>query len=160
MGGATIVVKKKDRSNRVVIDYQKLNNITKKDSCPLPRIDDALDRLGSAKYFSVKDLILGYWQVELSPEDQEKCVIITTKGLFQPMGMPQGLCNAPATFQRLMDHVLDALKFLCVLVYLDDINVFSCTFTNHLSHLEEVFKRLITANLKLKPKKCTFLRNR
>ena len=104
------------------------------------------------------DLILGYWQVELSPEDQEKCAIITTQGLFQPTRMPQGLCNAPATFQRLVDHVLADLKFSCVLVYLDDINVFSQTFTDHLSHLEEVFKQLIAANLKLKPKKCTFFK--
>ena len=77
-----MVVKKKDRSNRFVIDNQKLNNITKKDSYPLPRIDDALDHLGGAQYFSAMDLILGYWQVELSPEDQEKCAIITTQGLF------------------------------------------------------------------------------
>ena len=102
MAAPLLVVKKKDGTNRVVIDYQKLNNITKKDSYPLPRIDDALYRLGGAKYFSAMDLILVYWQVELSPEDQEECAIITTQGLFQPMCMPQGLCNVPATFQRLI----------------------------------------------------------
>ena len=77
-----LVVKKKDGSNRVVIDYRKLNNITRKDAYPLPQIDDALDCLGSAQFFSAMDLISGYWQVEMSLEDQEKCAMITTKELF------------------------------------------------------------------------------
>ena len=155
-----LVVKKKDGSNRVVIDYRKLNNITRKNAYPLPQIDDALDCLGSAQFFSAMDLISGYWQVEMSPEDQEKCAIITTQGLFQPTRMPQGLCNAPATFQRLMDCVLSDLKFSCVLVYLDNINVFSHTFTDHIDHLEEVFKWLLAAGLKLKPKKCSFFKKK
>jgi hypothetical protein len=153
-----LIVKKKDGSNRVVIDYRKLNDISKKDSYPLPRIDNALDKLGGAKYFSAMDLISGYWQIDLPKKDQEKCAIITQQGLYQPTQMPQGLCNAPATFQRAMDIVLANLKVTCVLVYLDDINVFSRTFNEHLSHLEEVFKRLIKANLKLKPRKCHFFK--
>ena len=72
--------------------------------------------------------------------------------------MPQGLCNAPATFQRLMDCVLSDLKFSCVFVYLDNINIFLCTFTDHIDHLEEVFKWLLAAGLKLKPKKCSFFK--
>ena len=153
-----LIVKKKDGSNRVVIDYRRLNSITKKDSYPLPRIDDTLDRLGGAQYFSAMDLISGYWQIDLPPEDQEKCAIITEKGLFQPTCMPQGLTNAPATFQRAMDAVMGDLKLTSVLVYLDDINVFSRTFQDHLQHLEEVFKRLLKANLKLKPRKCSFFK--
>lgn len=133
-----LIVKKKDGTNRVVIDYHRLNNITKKDSYPLPRIDDALDKLGGAKFFSAMDLILGYWQIDLPVEEQEKCAIITSQGLFQPTQMPQGLCNAPATFQRAMDTILGDLKLSCVLVYLDNINVFSRTFTEHLEHLEMV----------------------
>lgn len=105
----------------------KLNNITKKDCYPLPCIDDALDCLGSAKFFLAMDLISGYWQVELPPEDQEKCAIICNQGLFQPTCMPQGLCNAPVTFQRAMDLILSDLKMSCVLVYLDDKIVYSCT---------------------------------
>ena len=98
--------------------------------------------------------------MELSPEDQEKCAIITTQGLFQPTRMPQGLCNALATFQRLMDHVLADLKFSCVLVYQDDINVFSQTFTDHLFHIEEVYKRLIEQTLNLSQRNARFSRNR
>ena len=154
-----LIVKKKDGSNRVVIDYRRLNNITKKDSYPLPRIDDALDRLGGAKYFSAMDLISGYWQIKLPKEEQEKCAIITSQGLFQPTRMPQGLCNAPATFQRAMDTILGDLKLSCVLVYLDDINVFSRTFSEHLEHLEQVFRRLAAANLKIKPRKCQFFKD-
>lgn len=154
-----LIVKKKDGSNRVVIDYRRLNKIMKKDSYPLPRIDDALDRLRGAKYFSAMDLISGYWQIDLPPEEQEKCAIISSEGLYQPTRMPQGLCNAPATFQRAMDNILSNLKLSCVLVYLDDINVFSCTFTEHLHHLEQVFIRLQNANLKIKPRKCHFFKD-
>ena len=154
-----LIVKKKDGSNRVVIDYHKLNTVTKKDSYPLPRIDDALDQLGGSKFFSAMDLVSGYWQIQMPPEEQEKCAIITTKGLFQPTRMPQGLCNAPATFQRAMDSILGDLKLSCVLVYLDDINVFFKTFTDHLQHLEEVFKRLLANNLKIKPSKCSFFKS-
>ena len=92
-----LVVKKKDGANCIVIDYCKLNSITKKENYPLPRIDDTLDRLGGAQFFSAMDLVLGYWQINLPEEDQEKCAIITSSGLYQPTRMPQGLCNAPAT---------------------------------------------------------------
>lgn len=105
------------------------------------------------------DLISGYWQIKLPPEEQEKCTIITSQGLYQPTRMPQGLCNAPATFQRAMDNMLSNLKLSCVLVYLNDINVFSKTFTEHLQHLEEVFKRLAANNLKVKPRKCEFFKD-
>ena len=104
------------------------------------------------------NLILGYWQIPLPEDDQEKCAVITQRGLFQPTRMPQGLCNAPATFQRAMDFILSNLKLSCVLVYLDDINVFSRTFNEHLQHLEKVFKRLKDANLKIKPSKCSFFK--
>ena len=119
---------------------------------------DALDRLGGAKYFSAMDLVSGYWQIDLPEEDQQKAAIITPQGLFQPTRMPQGLCNAPATFQRTMDNILSDLKMSCVLVYLDDINVFSKTFSEHLDHLREVFHRLSKNNLKLKAKKCHFFK--
>ena len=88
------------------------------------------------------DLALGYWQVDLSPEDREKAALITSEGLFEPTRMPQGLCNAPATFQRAMNSTLRDLKLSCVLVYLDDITVFSSTFTDHLEHLKAVFAKI------------------
>ena len=79
-----LIVKKKDGTNRVVIDYRRLNTITKKDSYPLPRIDNAIDKLGGAQFFSAMDLISGYWQINLTEEDQEKCAIIAQSGLYQP----------------------------------------------------------------------------
>ena len=84
-----LIVKKKDGSNRVVIDYRKLNMITKKDSYPLPHIDNTLDQLGNAKFFSAMDLISGYWQVKLPPSEQEKCAITTSNGLYQQTCLPQ-----------------------------------------------------------------------
>ena len=124
----------------------------------MPRIDATLDQLGGAQYFSAMDLNSGYWQLDLPPEDQEKCAIITEKGFLQPNQMLQGLTNAPATFQRAMHTVMGDLKLTSVLVYLDDINIFSRTFHEHLRHLEEVFQRLLKANLKLKPRKCNFFK--
>ena len=85
------------------------------------------------------DLVSGCWKIGLLPEDQEKCAIIISKELFQSTQMPQGLCNTPAMFQRAMDEILDDLELSCGLVYLDDINVFSWIFDDHLEHLEEVF---------------------
>jgi len=154
-----LLIRKKDGGHRIVMDYRKLNSLTKKDLYPIPCIDDTLKRLGGSQYFSAMDLASGYWQIELSKEDCEKCALITSEGLFEPTRMPQGLCNAPATFQRSMDNLLGDLKLSCVLVYLDDITVFSCTFNDHLAHLREVFTRLRTANLKLKKDKCSFLKN-
>lgn len=104
-----LLVKKKDGINRVVIDSCRPNSITKKDKYPLPRIDDTLDRLGGAKYFSAMDLLSGYWKIPMDEEDQQKFALITTSGLFQPLRMPQGLANAPATFQRFMDVVFAKL---------------------------------------------------
>ena len=102
---------------------------------------------------------LRIWQVELLPSEQEKCAIITSNGLYQPTRMPQGLCNAPATFQRIMDTILSDLKYSFVLIYLDNINVFSRTFKEHLEHLKQVFIRLAKNNLKLKHKKFNFFKD-
>ena len=93
-----LVVKKKDGTNCIVIDYCKLNSITKKDSYPLPLNDDTLDRLGGAQFYSAICLVLGYWQIDLPEEDQVKYAIFTSSGIYQPTRMPQGLCNAPTTF--------------------------------------------------------------
>ena len=140
------------------MDYCCLNSLTKKDSYPLPRIDNSMQCLGGSQYFSAMDLASGYWQIDLSPEDCEKSTLITSDRLFKPTRMPQGLCNAPATFQRAMDSVLRDLTLSCVLVYLDNITVFSVTFVNHLKHLHSVFQCLQEARLKLKPSKCSFFK--
>ena len=149
-----VLVKKKDSSYRFCIDYRKLNNITVKDSYPLPRIDDTLDSLAGARCFSTLDLASGYWQVGLTEEAKEKTAFITSQGLYQFKVLPFGLCNAPSTFERLMDRVLQGLRWQILLVYLDDVIIFSRTIQEHLDRLDVVFSTLAKSGLKLKPKKC------
>ena len=155
-----VLLKKKDGSTRFCIDLRKVNDLTRKDAQPLPRIDDTLDTMGEACYFSILDLARasGYWQVALDPNDKEKTAYATLFGLYQFRVMPFGLCNAPATFQRLMEQVLAGLHWTCCLVYLDDIIVFSRSVPDHLSKLREVFSQLKGAGLKVKPSKCDLLR--
>lgn len=137
-----VLAKKKDGSVRFCVDYRKLNEVTRKDAYPLPRIDDTLETLSESQLFSTLDLASGYWQVELEKEDREKTAFCTNEGLFEFNVMPFGLCNAPATFQRLMDVVLSGLQWTTCLVYLDDIIVMGRTFEDHLSNLEGVFARI------------------
>jgi transposase InsO family protein len=153
-----VLAKKKDGSLRFCIDYRKLNNQTRKDSYPLPRIDACLDALSGAGWFSTLDLRSGYHQVMMNPGDSDKTAFITRRGTFRWRVMPFGLCNAPATFQRLMDIVLSGLNFELCLVYLDDVIIFSSTADQHLDRLGQVFARLKDANLKLKPSKCHLFR--
>ena len=151
-----ILAKKKDGSLRFCVDYRKVNAITRKDAYPLPRVDDTLDMLGGSKFFSTLDLASGYWQVEVAPEDRAKTAFTTSEGLYQFKVMPFGLCNAPATFQRLMDRVLGGLKWSSCLVYFDDIIIVGSTFDDHLRNIGSVLMRLRGAGLKLKPAKCNF----
>ena len=148
-----VLVNKKDGSIRFCVDYRKFN-ITHKDSYPLPRIDDTIEALSGAKFFSTLDLKSGYWQVPLDDSAKEKTAFSTGSGLWQFNVMPFGLCNAPATFERLMEQVLFGLPMSVALVYLDDIIVPGQSFSQHIANLQQVFERLRKAKLKLSPKKC------
>ena len=113
-----VLVTKKDRRTRFCIDYRRLNDVTRKDTYPLPHINETLSGAG---WFSTLDLASGYWQVSVAPEDRPKTAFTTRKGLFQWRVMPFGLSNARATFSRLMELVLRGLHWEHCMVYLDDI---------------------------------------
>ena len=155
-----VIVRKKDGTIRFCIDYRKLNSRTVRDAYAIPRIDDTLHLLAGAKYFSKLDLKSGYWQVELNEDDKAKTAFQAGPlGFFECNRMPFGLCNAPATFQRLMERCMGDINLRDCLIYLDDIIIFSSSFEEHLSQLDSVFTRLQEHNLKLKPSKCEFFRN-
>ena len=153
-----VLVKKKDGTVRFCIDYRKVNEVTEKDAYPLPRIEDNLDSLKGAKWFSTLDLASGYWQVEMEEEDKAKTAFCTKYGLFQFNVMPFGLCNAPGTFERLMETVLRGMQWERAVLYLDDIIIFSETIEDHMQRVEEILIRLKQANLMLKPSKCHFFK--
>ena len=152
-----VLVRKKDGKVRFCVDYRRLNAVTQKDAYPIPRIDDTIDTLSGAKYFSTLDLASGYWQVPIEEEHKEKTAFATHCGLFQFEVMPFGLTNAPSTFERLMERVLRGLQWQVCLVYLDDVIVYSRTFDEHVERLQLVFDRIKEVGLKLQPKKCHLL---
>ncbi len=149
-----VLVRKKDGSTRFCVDYRKLNAITKKDSYPLPRVETGLHAFFGSSWFSTLDLKSGYWQVEMDESDKEKTAFSIGEGLWQFLVMSFGLCNAPATFERLIEQVLMGLPWNVCLVYLDDIIVHAKSFDEELSRLREVFNRMKGAKLKRNPKKC------
>ena len=140
------------------MDFRQLNEVTVKDAYPLPRIEDNLDILQGSCWFSTLDLASGYWQVAMAEEDREKTAFVTRYGLYEWNVMPFGLCNAPATFQRLMEKVLRGLQWKVLALYLDDVIVFAKTEREQIRRLELVLGRLRQAGLKLKPRKCQFMR--
>ena len=147
----------KSRRRGVCVDFRPLNKVTKKDSYPLPRIDGALDTVAGSAWYSSLDLRSGYWQVPLSPEARAKTAFITNGGLWQFKVLPFGLCNAPATFERLMDRVLAGIPRQECVVYLDDILVHGDSFQAALRALRRVLERVAEAGLKLHPQKCSFM---
>ena len=156
-----VLVRKKDGGLRFCIDFRKLNNRTVRDAYTLPRIDDTIDTLLGAKYFSKLDLRSGYWQVEIKEEDrQASAFTVGNMGFYECNRMTFGLTNAPAAFQRLMERCMGDLNLKECLIFLDDILIFSESFEEHLNRLEAVFSRLRQHGLKLKASKCEFFKDR
>ena len=151
-----VLVKKKDGSLRMCVDYRQLNSKTRKDAFPLPRIEESLDALTGARWFSTMDLTSGYNQVPVTEADRPKTAFCTPFGLFEWNRMPFGLCNAPSTFQRLMQRMFGDQQGQSLLLYLDDIVVFSSTVQQHLQRLDAVLGRLQQEGLKAKLSKCAF----
>ena len=150
-----VLVKKKDGSFRLCVDYRVLNEATIKDPFPLPRIEVLLAKIGNASIFSTLDLHSGYHQIPVKPEDVPKTAFTTHNGKYQYRVMPFGLVNAPSTFSRYMADIFRDLPF--VLVYLDDILVISTSEKQHIEHLNTVLGRLQEHQLIAKEKKCQFL---
>ena len=158
---AVVLVRKKDGSLRFCIDLRKLNAKTIKDAYGLPRIDETLDCLNGAQWFTSLDLKSGYWQVELDEESKPLTAFtVGPLGFYECERMPFGLTNAPATFQRLMETCLGELHLTWCIIYLDDIIVFSKTPREQIERLRGVFEKLAAAGLKLKPSKCEFFKTR
>ena len=155
-----VLVRKKDGSTRLCIDYRRVNSITKKDSYPLPLINDSLDTLGGATWFSSTDLLSGYYQVQMELCDKEKTAFTSHEGLYQFKVLGFGLCNAVATFQRPMEYVLRGLHWKTCLLYIDDIIVFADDFESHVQRLGEVLDRIARTGLKISPKKCNLFQKK
>lgn len=154
-----VLVRKKNGKIRLCIDYRKLNARTIKDAYALPNIEETFSALSGAKWFSVMDLKSGYYQVEMKEEDKPKTAFTCPLGFYEFNRMPQGVTNAPSTFQRLMEKCVGDLHLSEVLVFLDDIIVFSDTLEEHELRLMKVLHRLKDYGLKLSPGKCQFFRS-
>ena len=153
-----LLVPKSDGSWRFCVDYRRLNQMTLKDSYPLSRMDECLDSLGDAAYFTTLDANSGYWQMKVHPPHRHKTALVCHRGVFEYNRMPFGLCTAPASFQRTVDIVLSGFRWKSCLVYLDDVIVFSKNFDEHLSHVSEVLTALRNAGFSLNLKKCEFFK--
>jgi hypothetical protein len=151
-----MLVKKHDGTWRFCIDHRELNTKTVKDKFPISVVDELLDKLHDARFFTKLDLHIGYHQVRMHHDDVEKTVFLAHKGHFEFLVMPFGLTNVPSTFQALMDDVLRQFIRKFVLVFFDDILIYSGSWSEHLQHVKQVFLALWEHQLFLKRSKCSF----
>lgn len=158
-GSPVLFQKKQDGTLRMCIDYRALNKVTIKNKYPIPNVLDLFDKLSRARYFTKIDLRSGYWQVRIAEGDEAKTTCVTRYGSYEFLVMPFGLTNAPATFCNLMNDVLFEYLDRFVVVYLDDIVVYSESLEDHLMHLTDVFSRLREYELYVKKEKCEFCRD-
>jgi hypothetical protein len=151
-----ILVRKADSSYRMVVDLRALNRLVRPVYFPLPRNEDVTDALGESKatIFSTLDLAQAFLQTELDPRTKHKTAFITHHGVFEYNRLPYGLSNSPATFNAVMTQVLRDFLYVHVIIYCDDILLFSNNITSHKEQLQKVFDKLREANLKLRPEKC------
>lgn len=154
-----VVVRKKNGQVRLCIDYRKLNLQTVKDAYALPRMDDTFTALSGSKWFSVLDLKSGYYQIEVDEVDKPKTAFVCPLGFWEFNRMPQGVTNAPSTFQRLMEKCMGDMNLKEVVVFLDDLIVFSKTLEDHEARLTKVLNHLKEYGLKLSPEKCRFFQS-
>ena len=155
---AVVLVWKKDGGLWFCIDFRRLNSRTKKDAYPLPLMQETMESMVGTWFFSTMDLKSGFWQVKMAKDSQQYTAFtVGSMGVYKFLRMPYGLCNAPVTFQRLMQNCLGELNLTYALIYLDDMIVFSRTEEEHLHRLRVVFAHFLEHRLKLKPSKCHFL---
>ncbi|CAM2716471.1 unnamed protein product [Rotaria socialis] len=150
-----VLLKKPNGEFRFIIDYRKLNSITTKDCYPQPTVEELINRLGGHSWFTKLDLKSGYYQIPIHPADKSKTAFITQDGLYQFQVLPMGLMNAPPSFQRVMNNIIGYNRWDYILVYLDDILVFSHSFDDHMKHLQQLFTVLNTHQFTLNLAKCS-----
>ena len=141
---AIVVVRKKDGGLRFCIDFHRLNSRTKKDAYPLPRMQETMESMVGTHFISTMDLKSGFWQVKMAKDSQQYTAFtVGSMGVYEFLRMPYGLCNAPATFQRLMQNCLGELNLTYALIYLDDVIVFSQTEEEYLHRLRGCFRAFL-----------------
>jgi len=156
-----VLVKKKDKSLRLCIDYRSLNNRTIKDAYSLPRLEETLDSLAGSCYFTALDMKSGYYQIEVAEEHTSRTAFsVGPLGLYEFNRMPFGLSNSPATYQRLMQECFGSLINKECVVFLDDILIYSRTFDEHLVRIKHVLEKVQESGMKLNPKKCKFCQSK
>ena len=154
-----LLADKKGGKIRFCIDYRRLNNVTIKDAYPIPRMDEILACLGRSTYFSTMDLTDAFWSILIEEKDIEKTAFSTKYGLWKFVSMPFRLCNAPSTQQRFIEKILSGLLWKCCFAYIDDILVFSDTFSDHLKDIDKILAVLDQHNLLLTCRNVTFVNN-